>query len=258
MRDGNRLKEKFELRFDQRQVVSFAVVALLLAGALFALGVMVGRNLAGLPGASASRQDALLDRLDAKAQLGMADAGGAPGTAPASDGLTFQEELTRRRPASPTPKPASVHPAVHAPAHSQVRPIAEKATPRPVPEAAPVEPVEPATPSQGAEPRASLATPAEANGASPLPPLAASPRATAPFFTVQIKATQSRPEADRFAAKLTAQGFHPFVAVVELPGRGRWYRVRVGHFESRAKADRYLTDFKREAHLEAFITVAGH
>ena len=229
MRDGNRLKEKVELRLDQRQVVSFAVVALLLAGAVFALGVMVGSKLAGAPAQPNARPEALLDRLDDSARLGGADAGAR--SSPSSDGLTFQEELTRKNPPGPLPKPAPVHPPV------------AKATPAPKPLA----PQPPAAPAE------------EGRSSAPLPAIPkVAPPAAAPYFTLQIKATQSQPEAARFSARLTSEGFHPFVAEAELPGKGRWYRVRVGHFDSRAKADRYLMDFKRETHLEAFVTAAGH
>src|SRR5580692_6571720 len=99
MRDGNRLKEKIELHLDRRQVTSLSVVALLLSASIFALGVMVGKNLSPVPRSSAPAE-ALLDRLDAQADGGM----GSP-----SEPLTFQDELTRKlppvaAPASPAPK----------------------------------------------------------------------------------------------------------------------------------------------------------
>src|SRR5450432_1718769 len=104
MRDTNRLKERVELHLDRRQVTSIALMLLLLAGTVFALGVMVGKNLAPQtkPGPPTT---SLLDRLDAR-QL---DAGGP-------DGLTFQEELTRR---GPPDRP--VLPVVRAPAPSAPR-----------------------------------------------------------------------------------------------------------------------------------------
>lgn len=86
----------------------------------------------------------------------------------------------------------------------------------------------------------------------PLPP---APKA---FFTVQVKATQSSSEADGYARRLRSQGYQALVAEAEVPGKGRWFRVRVGKFDSRASAERYLVDFKRETHVEAFVTAAGH
>ncbi len=238
MRDGNRLKEKIELRLDQRQVVSFAMIALLLSAAIFALGVMVGKNLAGMPGPP-PKPDNLLDRLDAKAAAAASpsDGGraGAEGRSPGDDGLTFQEELTKPRPPLP-PVPRPPKPAV------VPRPKAEEAAAKP--------------PKDAGATAVAAASPGEV--ARKPPPAPPDDAPAAPFFTVQVKATQSQPEAKRFAERLTGQGFSPFVADVDIPGKGHWYRVRVGRFGTRAQAERYLSDFKRETHLEAFVTAAGH
>ncbi|MHB8418620.1 MAG: SPOR domain-containing protein [Myxococcales bacterium] len=233
MRDGNRLKEKIELRLDQRQVVSFAMIALLLSGAIFSLGVLVGKNLASLPGGPVARPQSLLDRLDETAVAAPSGDGG-------SDGLTFQEELTKPREAS-LPK------------------LVEKKTAKPLLVQRPKE----AKADAGGTAAAPVVAAAEDGGTGAIrkppgqaPAIEGAPGA--PFFTVQVKATQSEPEADKFSAKLSGQGYHPFVADVNLPGKGHWYRVRVGHFDSRAKAEHYLADFERETHLQAFVTAAGH
>jgi DedD protein len=234
VRDGNRLKEKIELRLDQRQVASFAVIALLLTGAVFALGVLVGTRLAAMPGSAPPKPDNLLDRLDAKAAAaGMSDGG--------NDGLTFQEELTKpRAPLPPVPKP-----------------------PKPVPpkvKQARADAGSPAPPGQVAigEGRSQQARKPGGDASSAPSQDTADEALDAPFFTVQVKATQSQPDASHFASKLKGEGYQPFIADVDLPGKGHWYRVRVGHFDTRAQADRYLADFKRETHLEAFVTAAGH
>ncbi len=243
MRDGNRLKEKIELRLDQRQVVSFVMVALVLAGAIFALGVLVGKNLASMPSRPGpARNEDLLARLDENAKAGpeaRALLDGGP------DGLTFQEELTRPETADKKkapkveekkPVPKAVKPAVDAGVvavqHADAGTLTATAKPTPTP----------------------IATP------TPTPTPKPSPAAEVPssFFTIQVKATQSKDDADRFVAKLEGSGYHPFVAEVDLAGKGHWYRVRVGKFENRPKAEKYLADFKRETHLEAFVTAAGH
>jgi cell division septation protein DedD len=89
-------------------------------------------------------------------------------------------------------------------------------------------------------------------------PMIRVPPAPKSFFTVQVKATQSSSEADKFAKKLRGQGYQSLVAEAEVEGKGKWYRVRVGKFDTRVQADHYLQDFKRETHLEAFVTAAGH
>jgi cell division protein FtsN len=250
MRDGNRLKEKIELHLDRRQVTSLSVVALLLSASIFALGVMVGKNLSPAPRTSAPAE-ALLDRLDAQADGGM-DA--------SNDALTFQDELTKKLPpvAAPAPRPTRQNaPAVPLPAASGAPPLAPSAAP-PAPTA-----VAAAIVDAGGLKALVLKELTEKDSgvevavASKLPVIKAPP-APKSFFTVQVKATQSSTEADKFAKKLRGQGYQSLVAEAEVVGKGKWYRVRVGKFDTRAQADHYLQDFKRETHFEAFVTAAGH
>jgi cell division septation protein DedD len=283
MRDGNRLKEKIELRLDQRQATILVVVALLLALTLFSLGVMVGKNLATLPGRGPPSPEALLDRLDAKARP---DA--------ATDGLNFQEELTRRTPnpaLSPPGAPAAIQPssrsdpAVRAQpkvpdAGSKSAPVkVATATPTPTPTATPTPTptatatttttttqtqTQTATPTKTATktavvPSAPTAAPPTTAAIPPLPPPPEAPASAAASsgFTLQIKSTQSQDDADHFVRKLKGQGYHAFVVTADLPGKGRWYRVRLGKFDTRDAAEHYLQDFKREMKLNAFITAGG-
>jgi DedD protein len=249
MRDANRLKERVDLHLDRRQVTSIALVSLLLLGTVFALGVMVGKNLA--PQAKAGPAPSLLDRLDAR----VSDGG-------ASDGLTFQEELTRRsppeRPVVRAPAPRAEHapaPVINVPTVSDEAPAVPTAVAPPAAAAAK---------TGGGEAEDEVAIEEAKKDRSPRPqasptPKPAVPSAAAPaFFTVQVKATQSSGEAEKFAAKLRLQGYHTLVAEADVPGKGRWYRVRVGHFDSRAQAEHYLGDFERETHLSAFVTAGGH
>jgi septal ring-binding cell division protein DamX len=209
---------------------------------------MVGKNLAPAPHLAAPAA-ALLDRLDAQA-----DAGSGAG-----ESLTFQDELTKKLPPAPASKAAK-----------SVAPL------NPLP-AAPGAAV-PEAPSAPARPPAAVAAVIiDAGGlkALALPeltekdsgvevavasklPVIKSPPPPKSFFTIQVKATQSSTEADKFAKKLRGQGYQSLVAEAEVEGKGKWYRVRVGKFDTRPQADHYLQDFKRETHLEAFVTAAGH
>ena len=60
---------------------------------------------------------------------------------------------------------------------------------------------------------------------------------------VQVGSTQERFEAERIAARFASSGAR--VSAADVPGKGRWYRVRVGSFETREAADRYLRDLER-------------
>jgi cell division septation protein DedD len=248
MRDGNRLKEKIELHLDRRQVTSLSVVALLLSASIFALGVMVGKNLSPPTRASAPAE-ALLDRLDAQAD-------GGPGQ---GDSLTFQDELTKKLPPAPLPKPAKqAAPTIPLPAAPVAAPPEAPSFVAPPPTAVAAALID----AGGYKPLALSELTEKDSGvevavASKLPMIRVPP-APKSFFTVQVKATQSSNEADKFAKKLRGQGYQSLVAEAEVEGKGKWYRVRVGKFDTRAQADHYLQDFKRETHLEAFVTAAGH
>ena len=47
MRDVHRMREKYDLSLDSRQVVSLLIGGIVVLGAVFVLGVLVGKKLAG-------------------------------------------------------------------------------------------------------------------------------------------------------------------------------------------------------------------
>jgi len=272
MRDAHRMKEKFELSLDSRQVTSLLAAGLVVLGAVFVLGVVVGKRLAGA-GAGAEPAD-LLTALDRKAAT-MVEVRKEPA-------LTFQDELTRKATAVPR--------EVSKPVLVEGKPVAAQAAPpaAPVPVAAAPAQVQAAAPVPAPAEKAADAAPAKPADKPAEKPAPASPPAGKPTekgesmvarsslqaafaavkpaavlpteaaaggqFSVQVKSTQEREDANRFAARLRDRGYAPYVQTVELPGRGTWYRVRVGNFESRDAAQRYLVDFKRETKIDAIVT----
>lgn len=55
-------------------------------------------------------------------------------------------------------------------------------------------------------------------------------------FEVQLAAYRERPQAEELTKKFAGSGFTPRVVMKDLPGKGRWFRVIVGGFESRQTA----------------------
>jgi cell division septation protein DedD len=55
-------------------------------------------------------------------------------------------------------------------------------------------------------------------------------------FEIQVAAYQDRPKAEQTIEKLKPLGFVSWVVMKDLPGKGRWFRVIVGGFETREKA----------------------
>lgn len=279
MRDTHRMREKYDLSLDSRQVVSLLIGGIVVLGAVFVLGVLVGKKLAGTP--RADHAPDLLTALDHKSD--------ALELARAAPPLTFQEELTRpaastptvaRLPlvsppptsasstaptvarvtapaatpppsatptaaaAAPTSKPAS---AVRAAAVPVTTAAATEAKPERKPEAE-----KKAEPAARPPPPESVATRSAPAAAHPAPKVPEATSATG-AFTLQLGASLNRDDAERQAARLREKGYAPYIVTAEVPGKGTWYRVRMGSFPTKDAATRYLQDFKRETQAEAFV-----
>ncbi len=259
MRDSHRLKEKYELSLDNRQIVSLTVASLVVLGGVFVLGVVVGKKLAGELVPEKASAD-LLTTADQKTAAYDA----VQHEKDAS--LTFQDELTKKFPVEvrlPAAMPAPVVAA--APEPKEVKEVKEPeapvkpapvvevvSAPKPLPAKLPdtpkEEPMVTRTHDGGLK---------EAFGkAQKLPDLKPAPSpvaAAAGTWALQLSAYQDRAEADRFAAGLRGKGYAPYIVEAQVPNKGTWYRVRVGKFASKDAASNYLIDFKRETSMSGIV-----
>ena len=224
MRDSHRMKEKYDLSLDSRQVVSLLAAGIVVLGAVFTLGVLVGQKLAGSQ--RTDRAPDLLSALDQKSA--------ALERARAAPALTFQEELTAdagNPQAAAKAKPEAVAKA-EAPKPAEKKP---ETSPKPADAgASATRTVPPATPAPASAKLASGAVPGGA-------------------FTLQLGASPNREDAERMVSRLREKGYAPYITTAEVPGKGTYYRVRMGSFATREVATRYLEDFKRETKTEAFV-----
>lgn len=269
MRDSHRMKEKFDLSLDNRQIVGLFITSIVVLGAVFVIGVVVGKKLAVAPHPAEAPD--LLTALDQKAAQ-MEEARQDPP-------LTFQEELTKKSAdpvaaPSPAPKPpekgvvtADVKPA---PAKEATpKPVVAKADPTPKPAVAKAD-AKPPPATEAAGKRLPEKVPVLDGRVAPSPvatrtaekddlhtAFARIQQATTPSasgaFAVQVAASQNRVEAEAQVARLKAKGYAPYIVSATVPGKGTWYRVRLGSFSSREDASRYLDDFRRETRLDAFV-----
>lgn len=260
MRDSHRLKEKYELSLDNRQIVSITIASLVVLGGVFMLGVVVGKRLSAETAALQQQPTDLLGQLDRKTD--------ALETVKADAALTFQDELTRKAP-TPTPtlvaeapivKPVPsregpVEPSVPVVARPEALAPADAAEVAVAPE--PVKPVLPETPK--GDPVATRTVDGgglkEAFGKAQQRP----PTETAAdgAWTVQLSAYQDKGEADRFAAGLRDKGYAPYIVEASIPGKGTWFRVRMGRFGTKDAASRYMDDFRRETAMNAIVTTSN-
>ena len=191
-------------------------VVSVVAGVLVVLGVVFVLGLNVGKQLAARRGDA--------AQAGDLEALDRMPAAPApakTEPLTFHDRLTQATPAPPPPPDAPAR----LEAAPSTKPPPAPAAPAPAPAAEPPRP----------------------------PPPVAKPAALKPW-TVQLAASEDRSEAERLAARFSA--LNPRIEEAHVPGKGRFFRVRVGSFETKDAAQRYLRDVGRETGAKGIVTTS--
>jgi DedD protein len=273
LRDVERWKDKIEVRLDNRQVFFLFFGSAMVACMLFVLGVIVGKRLETRGRADAPAVEdplAVLDRL-----------GGVLEPPPSATTLTFPRALTSG--GTPKVKPTLAKPTLVTTA-ANLSAAAPTPTPTPVPAVA--EPVSKrlaalprmlssSTPAASAKPAVNgiPAPPAGVNDAAarettkPLKPAAASsskptavPSAAVAEkgktrFLLQLSSFPDRAEADAFARRFAGQS--AYVVATDIPGKGTWYRVRVGSFASLQEATAAKTAFEHDHNVIAYVAGGG-
>jgi cell division septation protein DedD len=51
------------------------------------------------------------------------------------------------------------------------------------------------------------------------------------------------------------KGYAAYLTPADIPGRGRWYRVRIGGFGSRDEAARYLKELSSRESVDALVVL---
>jgi cell division protein FtsN len=245
LRDVERWKDKIEVRLDNRQVFFLFFGSALVACLLFILGVIVGKRLESRGRAIAPEIEdplALLDKVAATPRTG-------PEPPAALPKVLFG--ATSPAPSRPAPRAAvEVHPAPPKPA-AKVEP-------------APTKP-EPPRPAVASKAEAAAAKPPAAPAAKPEPKTPAAPAkkvavATPPSgadaktkgrFTLQLGSFPDRAEAEAFSHRFTPQG--AYVIASEIPGKGIWYRVRVGDYGSAKDAIAAKSSFEKQHNVIAYV-----
>lgn len=84
-------------------------------------------------------------------------------------------------------------------------------------------------------------------------PVAQVPHASEGEFTLQVVSYDSRATAEAFASALRARGHAAFVTTGDVEGRGRYYRVRLGPFPTRQRAEEYRRDFEQRERMNTIV-----
>lgn len=226
MRDLRKLRSKYQLQLDNRQVVLILVAELVVLALVFSLGVAVGKRMWQLG----------VDAKERKAPLEIAaDAGDTPD--PLSLSAVFSEELEQQ--ATPgeifdLPEP-SMEGDVQEPTETPL-PAPEGLTPTPSPEdlATAVE----------SEPTPSVDT--VDVGQLPGPP------SDSAFWTVQVGSHPTQAEALELYRRLIGKGLQVFVEEAYVSG-STWYRVIVGRFDTKAGAEAMSSALRERENIDTWV-----
>jgi cell division septation protein DedD len=204
----------YQVSVTGRQAAAFFLVLLAALGLSFFFGMKTG--------AAARRGPDPVSALAAQSDIPVptvspADDGGRATPVPTEVPIGFDAPPVRAREASPTPEP---------PPRDDPRPVVREL-------AAPTVPPQPK--ATVAPPRPAEAGPGEAA------------REAGPFW-VQILVTGSAEKADGLSKKLKADGFKSDVSLV--PGRKGLFRVRIGPYPDRAKAEAAATKVTKAEKLK--------
>jgi cell division septation protein DedD len=202
-----------EIQLSGKQLVALFMATTVVAVVIFLCGVQVGRNVKG-------------DRVAAEPSDTSASAAAPP---PAS--TPTEAAPSSGPPAAEPPAPAQDDELSYAKRLQQAdQPASEKlASPPSQPAAAP----RPAPPPQ---PAPAAAVPAGRSGA----------------WIVQLSALQDRSAAAKIAGDLAAKGYPAFV-VDPAPGAPVIYRVQVGGYADREKADQARQRLEKEEHYKPYV-----
>jgi cell division protein FtsN len=103
---------------------------------------------------------------------------------------------------------------------------------------------------QGEAPKKELA---EKSKLQPTAPKSKAEPAGKPY-TIQVAAFKAAGDADKLVAELKQKGFSAYRKITKIPGKGIWYRVRVGEFKNKAEASSTIAKLGK-AGKEAMLVV---
>ncbi len=194
------------------------LLVLFVAAWMFVLGVLVGRGTAPVTFDTQALQKELKDLREAMMQKEREAVERAVRGEDKQTPLEFYKALKSDEPDTavtiPEPPAAPGEAATESRQHRQPDTIPHKATASVM-----------AKPAAGA--------PRPASPTAPQPPPSA---ASTGHVTIQIAAMKDGAAAERIVANLKKDGYSAYLSRIVIPGKGLWFRVRVGRYPSREQA----------------------
>jgi len=72
-------------------------------------------------------------------------------------------------------------------------------------------------------------------------------------YQLQVSSFREKTESDQFADQLRVRGHRAYVVEAHVPGRGTWYRVRIGPFPTQQAAAAYRASFEQKEQVVPFL-----
>ncbi|OPY89352.1 MAG: cell division protein DedD [Syntrophus sp. PtaU1.Bin208] len=76
-------------------------------------------------------------------------------------------------------------------------------------------------------------------------------------FMIQVGSYKEKDKAEQVVAKLKSMGYAPRLVPMELPGKGKWYRLTIGGFSSHEKAAEAVTNVAKSTGSKGFVRPEG-
>jgi cell division septation protein DedD len=94
---------------------------------------------------------------------------------------------------------------------------------------------------------------------SPAPEKKAAPSDAAPSsklrYTVQLSSHQEKHAAEAEMRKMKQSGYAAFIVSSALPGKGTWYRVRLGSFSKKESAEKLRKEVHAKVGVSPIVTI---
>lgn len=238
----NRRKEpEFKKPFivlTRRKIAGWFLMIFLLCAWMFILGVLVGRGTAPVKFDIAAIEKKLTDatKTDPAAQPEM-PAQKDDLTVKDKTKLGFYEELKENREDLKTP--------VLQPPKAAADKVGEKVEKTLSQKPAPDKTASPATVPEETKP-AAIAPDKELKQDKEKVAAVANTSTAGPAYTIQAASVRDSKDADRLVEKLKKAGYPAYSVVGKIPGKGVWFRVRVGEYKSKSEALGTMNKLKKD------------
>ena len=250
MRKKNKRKEpEFKKPFyvlSRKKIAGWFLIILFLCAWMFILGILVGRGTAPVKFDIA----ALEKKIEAAKNGDGSDQGKAPATQQPvtvedKTKLEFYEALKDNKVDTNIPalnKKKDVGSGADKPAEkavsdkTQKKTIASSASQKPASKKA-----EPQKAGAAASPQKKK-PPIEKERSAGIAPTSAK----GPVYTIQAASVKDPKDADRLVEKLKKRGYPAYRVIGKVPGKGVWFRVRIGEYRSKSEAGIVMNKLKKD------------